>query len=213
MKNLMLKEGNFRWIVFVLALTIGLALSASAQTGVKGKVRANSGAGITDATVTITQSGKDVKSVRSAADGSFRLEGIQPGIYGLRVEADGFATGSLLAVEVKKDKVRDLGERLFLKVDEGTQVIIRGSVFFREGTSVTAAKVELERIDSDGTARRIGKTESSVSGEFVFRQPDTPAKLRVTATYKGVSGSKEITVENAAVYRLAISLDLSSSDK
>jgi hypothetical protein len=213
MKDLILQLRNFRKAFALIALTICLTAAAAAQTGVKGKIRANSGAGIGNASVTVTQAGKDVKSVRSAADGSFRLEGIRPGVYGLRVEAEGFATGSMLGVEVKKDKVRDLGERLFLKVDEGTQVIIRGSVFFKEGTSVTRAKVELERVGPDGSKRRVGKTETSVSGEFVFRQPEGPAKYRVIASYDGVSGSKEIAVENAAVYRLAISLDLSSKDK
>jgi len=213
MKNFILKPKKLYKAAALFMLTVGFAIAISAQTGLKGKIRANSGAGIANASVTVTQAGKDVKKVKSTSDGSFRMEGIPPGLYGMRVEAPGYATGSLMGVEVKKDKVRDLGERLFLKVDEGTQVIIRGSVFFKEGTSVTRAKVELERVEADGSVKRVRSTETNVSGEFTFRQPDVAAKYRVTAKYNGAAGTKDISVENAALYRLAITLDLSSKDK
>lgn len=197
--------------VTVVAL---FSVAVIAQTGgLKGRVRANSGRGISNASVIVTKGTSEIKTARSGADGNFQIEGIEPGFYSLRVEADGFAPGTMFSVEVKKGKVRDLGERLFLKVDEGTQVILRGSVFFKEGTSVTAAKVEVERVNADGTTRNAGSVFSSVSGEFVFRLPGEAGKYRVTAKYKDSSASKEIVVENPAVYRMAISLNLSSKDK
>lgn len=207
---------NFLRNAFLLA---GMIVACSAvtvfaqSTGLRGKIRANSGGGIENAVITVTKDGNDVTSSKSSADGSFQIMGLEPGNYGVRVDAKGYASGSLFSIEVKKGKVRDLGDKLFLRVDQGTQVILRGSVFFKEGTSVTGAKVELERIDSDGTAKNLGSTNSSVSGEFVFRQPNAAAKYRVTAKYNGVKASKEITVEGAAVYRLAITLDLARSDK
>ncbi len=201
-------------LVGVLSLFFLVAITAAAQsTGIKGKIRANSGGGIANASVTLTKDGDDIKISKSGTDGKFEITGIEPGNYGLRVEANGYATGSLFGVEVKKNKVRDLGDRLFLRIDQGTQVILRGSVFFKEGTSVTGAKVLLEKISPDGSAKEVGSTYSSVSGEFTFRQPDGVAKYRVTAKYNGVTAAKEISVENAAVYRLAIMLDLSSKDK
>lgn len=199
------------WAVATLLVFGSVAMAQ--PTGLKGKVRANSGKGIGNASVTVTRGSEDVKSARSASDGSFEITGIEPGSYGLRVDADGYASGSLFAVEVKKGKVRDLGDKLFLRVDQGTLVILRGSVFFKEGTSVTGAKIELERVNADGTVKEVGSTTSSVSGEFVFRQPPGAAKYRVTAKYNGVTGTKEIAVDNPAVYRLAISLELSSRDK
>lgn len=214
MNKLNSKRNNIYKAMGLLTLSLGLAVTAAAQTGgLKGKIRANSGAGIANAWVTVTQGGKDIKAASSLSDGTFRLEGIAPGVYGLRVEAKGYAAGSLMGVEVKKGKVRDLGERLFLRTDEGAQVIIRGSVFFKEGTSITRAKVELEKVNADGSVKRVGTTETSVSGEFTFRQPDDAAKYRITAKYNGSAGSKDITVENAALYRVAITLDLSSRDK
>lgn len=198
----------------MLLIATCLFTSVAAQTGgLKGHIRTNSGDDIRNASVTIRKDGKDIKSVSANTKGRFLIEGIDPGSYSLIVDAKGFSSGAISNVEVKKDKVRDLGDRLILNVDQGTQVILKGSVFFREGTSVTGAKVEFERIDADGSVKRLGSTYSSVSGEFTLRQPDGAAKFRVKASYKGVTGTKDIQVENAAVYRIAITLDLSRVDK
>ncbi len=197
--------------IFGLVLVLSAAVFAQVG-GLRGKVRTNSGQGIADAVVTITSGGKDIKSARSDSMGTFLINGVDPGTYTLRVEAKGYASGTLFGVEIK-NKVKDLGDKLFLTVDQGSQVILRGSVFFKEGTSVTRAKVELEKVVADGKGEKIGSTETSVSGEFVFRLPPGAAIYRVTAKYKDVRGVKEISVENPAVYRLAVSLDLSREDR
>ncbi len=185
-----------------------------AQTGgIKGRVRANSGDGIANASVSLTKGSEHIKTVKTGSDGTFTMSGIAPGFYGLRVEADGYASGSMFGFEVKKNKVRDLGNSLFLTVDQGNLVILRGSVFTTEGTSIPGAKVILGRIGPDGIARELASTYSSESGEFIFRRPAGAAKYRVTAKYKGVSGSNEVTAENPAVYQVAVSLDLSGKDK
>lgn len=195
------------------ALILTATLTAAGQSGgLKGRIRANSGTGISNATVTVTKGTADIKTAKSKSDGSFQVSGIEPGYYNLRVEADGYASAVKFSIEIK-DKVKDLGDKLFLRVDQGSLVIIRGSVFFKEGTSVTGAKVEFERINADGSTKRLDSTNSSVTGEFAFRQPPGAAKYRITAKYNGSAATKEIEVDNAAVYRLAISLDLSSADK
>ena len=201
--------------VFVPLICLCLFSAVWAQTGgLKGKVRTNSGNGIANANVTVRKDGKDLKSVNANVSGSFVIEGIEPGSYNLVIDAKGYSSGVLYNVEVKKNKVRDLGERLILNIDQGTQVILKGSVFFREGTSVTGAKVEVEKISADGSTKRLGNTFTNVSGEFTVRHPNSgSAKFRVTASYRGISASKEIQVDNAAVYRLAITLDLSRTDK
>jgi len=180
--------------------------------GFKGKVRTNSGVGIANAKVIARQDGKDLKTVKSDAQGKFQIDGLESGRYSVVFDASGFSSGVLYNVEVKKN-VRDLGDRLILFPDQGTLVLVKGSVFFREGTSVTGAKVDLERINSDGTVKKIGSVFTNVSGEFSFRQPEGPAKLRATAKYKGITGSKEIDVDTAAIYRLAITLDISRTEK
>ena len=208
-RNFVVPARSFAIIGFILVMTVIVLAQAG---GLKGKVRTNSGQGIEDAAVTITKGGKDVKSARSDSSGNFLISDIEPGTYTLRVEAKGYASGTLFGVEIR-NKVKDLGDKLFLTVDQGAQVILRGSVFFKEGTSVTRAKVELEKVLDDGKAEKIDNAETSVSGEFVFRLPPGAATYRVTAKYKNATGVKEISVENPAVYRLAVSLDLSREDR
>lgn len=188
--------------------------SVFAQGGVKGKVRNIKGGSIAGATIIARLGGKDVKTVRSDAKGSFTMQGLNSGTYNIVIDADGYSTGVKFGVEIKDGNVRDLGDRLILSVDQGTQVIIKGSVFFKEGTSLTAAKVEIERVNDDGSTKNLGSTYTSSSGEFTFRPPPGTSKIRVTAKYKGVSGSKEISdIVNAGIYRTAITLDISRTEK
>jgi hypothetical protein len=163
--------------------------------------------------VTARQKGVDVKSVKADSKGTFILDGLQAGRYNLVFDAPGYSAGVLYNVEIEKKKVADLSDRLILSADQGTQVIVKGSVFFKEGTSVAGAKVEIERVNADGSTKRLGTGYTSESGEFTFRQPQGAAKLRVTATLKGVSSSKTVEVDEPAIYRFAITLELSRSEK
>ena len=206
---------NKRNILLLFLLSAFCLLpSVFAQGGIKGKVRNNKGNGIAGATVTARLNGKDVKTVTADSKGNFQMEGLKAGTYNVAVDADGYALGVKYGVEIKNGSVRDLGDRLILAVDQGTVVIIKGSVFFKEGTSMTAAKIEFERINDDGSTKNLGSTYSNYSGEFSFRPPAGVTKVRVTARYKGVEASKDITeIVNAGIYRTAITLDISRSDK
>ena len=188
--------------------------SVYGQGGIKGKVKNNKGDGIGGATVTARLDGKDVKTVTADSNGKFQMEGLKAGKYNIAFDANGYALGVKFGVEIKNGSVRDLGDRLILSVDQGTQLIVKGSVFFKEGTSVTAAKVEIERVNDDGSTKSLGSTYTNISGEFTFRPPAGVTRVRVTAKYKGVEGSKEITdMVNAGIYRTAITLDLSRADR
>lgn len=200
--------------IFILLSAVCLVPAAFGQGGVKGKVRNNKGGTIAGATVTARLNGQDVKTVRSDSKGMFTMQGLESGTYNIVFDADGYATGVKYGVEVKNGNVRDLGDRLILSTDQSDQVIIKGSVFFREGTSVTAAKVEMERVNADGSTKKLGSTYTNVSGEFTFRPPPGTEKVRVTAKFKGASGSKEITeMVNAGIYRTAITLDISRNER
>lgn len=201
-------------LFFCILLFFCLATSGFAQGGIKGKVRNNKGGVIGGASVTARLNGKDVKTVRADSKGSFVMEGLDSGTYNVVFDADGYATGVKFAVEIKNGSVRDLGDRLILSVDQGTQLIIKGSVFYREGTSVAGAKVEIERVNDDGSTKDLGSAYTNLSGEFTFRPPMGTNKIRVTAKFRGVSGSKEITeMVNAGIYRTAITLELSQGEK
>jgi len=200
-------------IIQLLALLLSFSAFAFAQSGgVKGKVRSNKGDGIPNATVTAKQFGKDVKTVRSDAKGSFHLGGLATGVYSLVFDADGYQSGLLQGVEVKSS-VRDLGQGLILRPDQGNQVIINGSIFYKEGTSLGGAKIEIERMNADGSYKKLSTLYTNISGEFTFRQPQGSAKFRITAKFKGAEAVKEIEVSTAAIYRFALTLDISRTEK
>lgn len=202
---------------FVL-LTAFFAISCAAALaqntgGVKGKVRTDRNESIEKVSVTARQDGKDIKTVLTDSKGEFVLEGLAEGEYNFTFSKNGFTTGIRYNVEVKKNKIRSLGNRLILNVDQGTQVIIRGVVFDEQGRSVRGANIEIEKKQSDGSFKKMGATTSSYgieplsTGEFVFRFPESGgAEYRITASAKNVSESKEISVTTAAVYRLALTL-------
>lgn len=193
--------------LIIIAVVIFSAAAVFAQTGVKGKVKNNKGKGISNATITARQDGRDVKSVQSDSKGSFILEGLKSGVYNLVFEAPGYGAGLLSNVEIQAGKIRELSDRLILSPDKGTFVIVMGSVFNQDGRSVTGAKIEAEKVFSDGSTKKIGSYYSNSAGEFSFRQPEGAAKIRVTASLKGAKISKEVEVEMAAIYRLALTLD------
>lgn len=184
-----------------------------AQTGVKGKVKNNKGKGIPNALITARQDGKDIKSVNSDSKGSFVLDGLKSGNYNLVFEASGYGAGLLSNVEVKTGVIRELSDRLILSPDKGTFVIVNGSVFNQDGRSVTGAKIEAEKVFSDGSTKKIGSYYSNSAGEFSFRQPEGAAKIRVTASFKGAKTSKEVEVDQAAIYRLALTLEMKKDDQ
>jgi len=197
----------FFTLLFALA-----ALSFGQSGGVKGKVKAPSGKGISNAAITVRLDGKEVKTATSDAKGEFKVSGLAAGKYNITFDAKGYSEGTMHGVEVGKG-IRDLGDRLILSYDRGLFVIVQGSVFFKEGSSVTGAKIELEQIRDDGSTKSLGSTYSNSSGEFSFRRPEGVAKLRVSAKLKGTSASKDVDVQEAAIYRVALTLDMSRDDR
>ena len=193
--------------VFLLAFS-SLFVFAQNSGGAKGKVRTSRGDAISGATVTARQEGEDVKSAKTDAKGNFELNGLKPGVYNFVFEKNGYATGVKYNVEIKKDKEANLGDRLILTVDRGTQVIINGSVYNQAGFGIYGAKIEVERILEDGKVKKVSSGYSSEFGEFNFRFPEGAARFRITASAKGASASKEIEVSTAAIYRVAITLNL-----
>jgi hypothetical protein len=197
----------FKQTAVVLTLLALTALAAYAQTGgVKGKA-------IEGATVTARLKGEDVKSVKSDAKGNFELTGLNPGVYNFVFEKSGYGAGVKYNVEIKSGGITSLGDNLALMQDQGTVVILNASVFNQDGRSITGARVEVERINSDGSTKKIATGFTNVSGEFGLRQPEGTAKFRVTAFFKGVSASKEISVDSAGRYSTAITLNLPKEEK
>jgi hypothetical protein len=194
--------------LLLLMQTSGLAQkSASTTGGIKGKVRAESGGGVAGVLVIARQGEREVTRVDSNSKGEFVLTGLAPGVYGLTFRKPGLSVGTLESIEVRAGKPRELPDRLILKIDEGTLAFLRGSVFNTDGRSVPGARVELARLQSDGTAKKLDSRISNETGSFVFRLTPEAAKYRVTVKAEGAGPvSKDVEVDGAAVYRVALSL-------
>ena len=194
--------------VFFCLLLFSFSTSAQEIGGVKGTMRTPQGNVIPEVKVTVKQNDKDVKTILTDNKGSFVIDGLKAGKYDFIFSKDGFSSGTLKNVEVGKKKIRDLGNRLVLEVDEGFLVIIKGSVFNEDGRSIYGAKVDIAKVLGNGSIKKLNTSYSSQSGEFTFRFPQEAATYRITTSIKGKTATKDVTVDIAAIYRLALTLNL-----
>ena len=205
-----------RNLQLVLALGL-LVVSGFAQDratgGIKGKVKVETGTpgGVS---VIVRQGDREVARGITDKNGEFIVSRLAPGRYGVTLRKAGLSVGSLEDVEVKAGKTRSLGDRLVLSIDEGSIAFIRGSVFNQNDRSVPNVRIELARIEGDGTARKIDGRVTNEIGSFVFRLSPEVARYRVTAKPNGGEPvSKDIEIDGAAIYRVALSIKPAENSK
>lgn len=173
---------------------------------IKGKVKTESGSA-EGVRVVVRQGEREAASAATDRKGNFELAGLAPGRYNITFRKPGLSVAEIKDFEVVAGKTRSLGGDLVLPVDEGSLVFIKGSVFNEEGFSLQGAQIELARVGADGAAKKIDGRMTTRSGDFAFRLPPETARYRVTARMDGrEAASKDVEVEGAAVYRVALSL-------
>jgi carboxypeptidase family protein len=197
----------FLLLIILLAVDLALGQSKPEKHGaIKGTVRVETGSpgGVT---VVVRRGETEVAHGTTGKDGDFLVSGLTPGKYGLTFRKPGLSIGTIEDVEVKAGKTRSLGDRLILTIDEGSIAFLSGSVFSADGRSVPNAKVELARIENDGTAKKIDGRITTETGSFKFRLSPDPGKYRVSVKTEGaVPVSKDVEIDGAAVYRVALNL-------
>jgi carboxypeptidase family protein len=201
---------RFKKSLFVLAVMLSITAIAVGQqdktTGaIKGKVRVETGtpAGVM---VVVRRGDKEVTRSTTEKNGDFLVSRLVPGTYGLTFRKPGLSIGTIEDVEVKAGKTRSLGDRLILTIDEGSIAFLSGSVFTADGHSVPNAKVELSRIQEDGSTKKIDGRVTTETGSFKFRLSPEPGKYRVSVKADGEPITKDVEIDGAAVYRVALSL-------
>jgi hypothetical protein len=201
---------KFNKSVFVFLLIILMTGTALAQDrssgGIKGKVRVETGtpAGVA---IVVRQGEREVARGLTDKKGEFVVNRLTPGLYGVTLRKAGLSIGTIENIEVRAGKTRSLGDNLVLAIDEGSIAFVRGSVFNEDGRSVPNVKIELARILDDGTVKKIDGRVSNEIGAFVFRLAPDKAKYRVTAKPNGGDPvSHDVDVDDAAVYRIALSI-------
>src|ERR1041384_2070685 len=199
--KLMRSSAAFALLIVLSCACLGQDKSTAT---IKGKVRVERGspAGVA---VIVLQGEREVARTMSDKKGDFVVTRVPPGTYSLRFRKAGLAVGTIDDVSVKAGQTRTLGDKLYLTIDEGSIVFIRGSVFSDGGRSVPGVKVELARIISAHAIQKLDSRVTGETGEFVFRLPPDPGKYRLTLKADGTEpSSKDVEVESAAVYRVAL---------
>ena len=190
-----------------LILLAGSAVAQDRSTGgIKGKVKVETGTpgGVS---VIVRQGEREVARGLTDKSGGFVISRLAPGRYGVTLCKPGLSVGSIEDIEVKSGKTRSLGDRLVLSIDEGSIAFIRGSVFNQNDRSAPNVRIELAKIEADGTARKIDGRVTNEIGAFVFRLSPDAAKYRITAKPIGADAvSKDLEIDGAAVYRIALTI-------
>ena len=200
-----MKFVKFLALLVVLGAPAVTAMAQDKNTGtIKGKVRVEKGSA-GGVGVILRQNDHEVRRVETDRKGEFTMTRVPAGTYGLTFRKAGLAVGSIENVEVKAGKTRSLSDHLFLAVDEGSIAFIRGSVFSEGGRSVPGVRVELSRVASETSVDKLDSRITGETGEFVFRVPPEAAKYRLTLKAdKAESVSKDVEVDSALVYRVAL---------
>jgi len=201
----MIREFKLVLVILIAAISAGSAF-AQGTGGIKGKVRVETGTP-SGVAVIVRQGEREVSRGVTDKNGDFVVSRLTPGRYGVTFRKPGLSVGTIENVEVKAGKPRSLGDHLVLAIDEGSIAFIKGSVFNQDDRSVPNVRIELARIEADGSAKKIDGRITNEIGSFVFRLPPEIAKYRITAKPSGGDPvSKEVEVDGAAVYRVALSV-------
>ena len=214
-----MRGSNFIPKLSAAALAVGLlACAAVAQkrskgreqptTGaISGRVRVDAGASPAGISVEVRQGDSRVAETTTDAKGEFEARGLAPGSYGLTLRKAGLQVGRMEGIEVRAGKTVSLRDRLFLRLDEGALALVRGSVFDAAGRSFAGARVELARVEADGSLRKLDSRVANVIGSFAFNLPPAPARYRLTAKADGMEATTlDVDVDGAAIYRAALTL-------
>lgn len=197
--------------------TLSLVAPAAAQkkskqpeptTGtIVGRVKVAPGATPGGVAVTVRRGDEEVARRETNSKGEFEVPGLAPGTYGLTLRKVGLEVGRMEDVQVRAGKTISLKDRLFLPIDDGAIAHVRGSVFDANGRSVNGAKVELARVEADGTLKKLDSRVSNATGSFGFKLTPERGRYRLTAKADGAEPvTEEVNIDGAAIYRVALSL-------
>ncbi|MFZ1918745.1 MAG: TonB-dependent receptor [Terriglobales bacterium] len=132
-------------VLYCLVICAGIALAQSPTTGeIVGQVTDPQGAAVANASVTLTAPSGQVRETKSDGSGRYRFPLLDPGLYSLTVEAQGFAVAARKNAEV----------RITLSTTVDVQLTVAGS---KESITVQAEPVVVQ--DSDAEGRVIGDTQ------------------------------------------------------
>jgi hypothetical protein len=178
---------------------------------ISGRVRVDAGMSAANVSVHVRRGDEEVAQVATNSKGDFEVRGLAPGTYGLTLRKSGLQVGKMESVEVRAGKTISLKDHLFLPVDEGSIAHLRGSVFRGDGRSLPGARIELARLETDGSVKKLDSRVANSTGSFAFRLPPERARYRLTAKADGMEpATQDVDIDGAAIFRVALSLNPAS---
>ncbi len=194
-------------LLLVLLACASVCVGLTVQSGgVKGKVRVDDSATAEGISVVVRQDEREVAHGATDRNGRFEITGVLPGRYSLVFRKAGLRTAEIKDFVINASKVRSIGDRIYMPVDEGSLALLKGSVFSASGRSIEGAQIVLARVMPDGSTQKIDGRITTETGQFAFRLLPSAARYRVTAKVGSLPPvSKEIDIEGPAVYRVALS--------
>ncbi len=194
--------------LLITLLVTGVCMGQTSKPGgVKGKVRVDNSTTPEGVGVSLRQGEREVAHAETDRNGRFEIAGVVPGRYALVFRKPGLRTAEIKDYEINAGRVRSLGDRVVLPIDEGVLALLKGSVFNATGHSQSGAEVQLARVMPDGTVQKLDGRVTNALGEFSFRLLPTAARYRLTAKFGNLPAvSKEIDIEGPSVYRVGLSL-------
>ncbi len=189
-------------------LTAGAAFAQDNGTGgIKGKVRVKGEGPSANVAVTVRQNEREVAHTVTDSKGEFQVTGLAPGFYGLTFRKAGLSAGALEDIQVKAGKTKSLPDRLILTTNDASIAKLWSSVFDESGLSIPGVRVELARLDSGGTPKKIDGRLTNESGQAVFRLSPDRAMYRLTVRREGAEAqSKDVEIDGAMSYRVAFTI-------
>jgi hypothetical protein len=143
--------------LFLLCCIVAMAAGAWAQSPTTGEVAGQvidpQGAAVSGATITLTNSSGSAREATSDSNGRYRFPLIEPGGYELRVEAHGFKSAKVSAVEVR--------------ITETTPANVRLAI---------AGSTETVKVSAEGDVVQENATTGRVIGETQVNQLPLPTR-------------------------------------
>jgi hypothetical protein len=137
----------FRLSLVLLAAALGLPAAAQTSGEIRGVVTDTSGAAVAGATVTATNAATG--AVRRAAtndEGIYNLPSLQPGVYALRVEQQGFKAALRDNIELQIQQVASIDISLEIGQVGETVTVTGGAPLLAQESTTVGTVIENKRI-------------------------------------------------------------------
>jgi hypothetical protein len=205
LRQRLLPRRLLRCVLCVVALArIQPAVLVHAQTltgNVDGRVTDRNGAALPGATVHLSGSAlMDARTAHASADGSYRFDGLPPGVYALTFSCAGFRPTSSAAIRVGAAETATVNAVLNIAAYEGVTVSADLLALDRRSTMVktTFDPARLEQVPGSRTADAILAMTPSVQ-QNRFDVGGNAAMTPIPFSAYGIAGTNRPTLEGISI--------------